>query len=107
MPAKRVSLTDIILPDIRSEMDELQADMREIVATQEAANAANGGVKRREITQVPEQVGTVYVADDTGLSASDVSSTLPRPTIALVTPDTVPVKEGEAKGALEVSTGCT
>lgn len=68
VPAKRVSLTDIILPDIRSEMDDLQDDMREIVATQEAANAANGGVKRREITQVPEQVGTVYVADDTGFS---------------------------------------
>lgn len=68
VPAKRVSLTDIILPDIMTEMDDLQEAMREVAATQEAANAANGGVKRREITQVPEQVGTVYVADDTGFS---------------------------------------
>ena len=41
----------------------------------------------------------VCVAVDTGLLASDVLSTLPRPTIALVTPETVPVNVGEAIGA--------
>jgi hypothetical protein len=36
------------------------------------------------------------VADDTGLSISAVLSTLPRPTMALVIPDTVPVKVGDS-----------
>ena len=68
VPTKRISLTDIILPDIQREMEELQEAMREAVATQQAADAANGGVKRRQITSVPEQVGSVYVADDTAFS---------------------------------------
>ena len=68
VPVKRVSLTDIILPDIQREMEALQDAMREVVATQQAADAANGGVKRRQITSVPEQVGSVYVADDTAFS---------------------------------------
>ena len=68
VPAKRINLTDIILPDIQREMESLQDAMREVMATQKAADAANGGVKRREITSVPEQVGSVYVADDTAFS---------------------------------------
>ncbi len=68
VPAKRINLTDIILPDIQREMESLQDAMREVMATQQAADAANGGVKRREITSVPEQVGSVYVADDTAFS---------------------------------------
>lgn len=68
VPTKRVSLTDIILPDIQREMETLQDAMREVVATQQAADAANGGMKRRQITSVPEQVGSVYVADDTAFS---------------------------------------
>lgn len=68
VPAKRINLTDIILPDIQREMESLQDAMREVMATQQAADAANGGVKRREITSVPEQVGSVYVAGDTAFS---------------------------------------
>lgn len=68
VPAKRIDLKDIILPISKEPMDKLMNDIRSAVATQEAANAANGGVKRRKITQVPEQVGTVYVAGDTGFS---------------------------------------
>ena len=68
VPAKRINLTDIILPDIQREMESLQDAMREVMSTQQAADAANGGVKRREITSVPEQVGSVYVADDTAFS---------------------------------------
>lgn len=68
VPAKRIELKDVLLPMAKEPMDQLMDDIRSAVATQEAANAANGGVKRREITQVPEQVGTVYVAGDTGFS---------------------------------------
>lgn len=68
VPAKRIDLKDIILPIFKGENDALMNEMRSSVATQEAANAANGGVKRRKITQVPEQVGTVYVSGDTGFS---------------------------------------
>jgi hypothetical protein len=42
----------------------------------------------------------VWVAVDTGLLASEVLSTFPRPTCVAVTPETVPVKVGEAVGAL-------
>ena len=45
----------------------------------------------------------VCVAVLTGLSASAVLSTFPRPTIALVIPPTVPVKVGDAKGAAPVT----
>jgi len=41
----------------------------------------------------------------TGLSASAVLSALPKPTIDLVIPPTVPVKFGEAKGALSANPG--
>ena len=41
----------------------------------------------------------VCVAVDTGLFASDVLSTLPKPTILLVIPETVPVNVGLANGA--------
>ncbi|WP_418751052.1 DHHW family protein [Frisingicoccus sp.] len=68
VPAKRISLTDIILPNIQRNMESVQEAMREAVSTQQAADAANGGVKRRQIKSVPEQVGTVYVADDTAFS---------------------------------------
>ena len=39
----------------------------------------------------------------TGLSASAVLSTFPKPTIDLVIPPTVPVKVGEANGAAPVT----
>lgn len=68
VPTKRISLTDIILPNIQRNMESLQESMREAVSTQQAADAANGGVKRRQIKSVPEQVGSVYVADDTAFS---------------------------------------
>ena len=42
----------------------------------------------------------------TGLSASDVLFTLPKPTIADVIPDTVPVNVGEASGAFEYKAVC-
>ena len=42
-------------------------------------------------------------AVDTGLLASDVFVTLPRPTIALVMPLTVPVKVGLLSGAFDAS----
>lgn len=68
VPAKRISLTDIVLPHIQQEMDNLQESIQERIKTQQAADAANGGIKRRQITNVPEQVGSVYVADDTAFS---------------------------------------
>lgn len=68
VPTKRVSLTDIILPNIQRNMESLRESMQEAVSTQQAADAANGGVKRRQIKSVPEQVGSVYVADDTAFS---------------------------------------
>ena len=43
------------------------------------------------------------VAADSGFDASDVLSTLPSPTMALVIPDTVPVKVGLLVGALVLS----
>ena len=43
----------------------------------------------------------VWVALDTGLLASDVLSTFPRPTIPLLIPLTVPVNVGLAKGAFK------
>jgi hypothetical protein len=45
----------------------------------------------------------VWVADDTGLFASDVLSIFPKPTIDLVIPETVPVKVGSARFALSSS----
>ena len=42
----------------------------------------------------------------TGLAASDVLSTEPRPTIVLVIPPTVPVNVGDAKSALRLSAVC-
>ena len=45
----------------------------------------------------------VCVAVDTGLLASDVLSTLPRPTWVFVTPATVPVNVGESIGAKSAS----
>ena len=42
----------------------------------------------------------------TGLFASDVLFTLPKPTIAEVIPDTVPVNVGEASGAFESKAVC-
>lgn len=68
VPTKRISLTDIILPPTMEKMETAKESIRRIIETQEAAYAANGGVKRREITNAPEQVGTVYVADDTAFS---------------------------------------
>ncbi len=68
VPAKRISLMDIVLPNIQQEMDSLQESIKESIETQRAADAANGGAKRRQITNVPEQVGSVYVADDTAFS---------------------------------------
>ena len=41
---------------------------------------------------------------DTGLFASEVLSTLPRPTIVAVIPATVPVKVGELRVAIVAST---
>ena len=43
------------------------------------------------------------MSDEIGLFASDVLSTLPRPTIVLSIPDTVPVNIGEARSALAES----
>ena len=68
VPAERMSLTSILLPLTQNQLEDFQVRVRDEMATQEAANAANGGVKRRKITQAPEQVGTVYVADDTAFS---------------------------------------
>ena len=68
VPAKRISLMDIVLPNIQQEMDSLQESIQERIETQRAADAANGGAKRRQITNVPEQVGSVYVAGDTAFS---------------------------------------
>ncbi len=68
VPTERLTLTSILLPLTQAELEEFQVRIRDEVATQEAANAANGGEKRRKITQAPEQVGTVYVADDTAFS---------------------------------------
>lgn len=68
VPAKRISLMDIVLSNIQQEMDSLQESIQERIETQRAADAANGGAKRRQITNVPEQVGSVYVADDTAFS---------------------------------------
>ena len=68
VPAKRISLMDIVLPNIQQEMDSLQESIQERIETQRAADAANGGAKRRQITNVPEQVGSGYVADDTAFS---------------------------------------
>ena len=45
----------------------------------------------------------VCVAAEIGLLASEVLSTLPKPTIVLSIPDTVPVKVGDAKGAFNAS----
>ena len=45
----------------------------------------------------------VCVAVDMGLDRSEVSSTLPKPTIALVIPDTVPSNTGLFIGALALT----
>lgn len=47
VPAKRISLTDIILPNIQRNMESVQEAMREAVSTQQAEDAANAGVKRQ------------------------------------------------------------
>ena len=49
------------------------------------------------------RLSAVCCAVETGLFVSLVLSTLPKPTIDLVIPFTVPVKVGLAKGALSVS----
>ena len=49
----------------------------------------------------------VCVAVDIGLFASDVLSTLSKPTILLVIPETVPVNVGFAKGATVVKSTAT
>ena len=41
-----------------------------------------------------------------GFALSAVLSTLPNPTIALVMPPTVPVKDGDASGALKSRAAC-
>jgi len=48
----------------------------------------------------------VCVAVDTGLFASLVLSTLPKPTIVLSIPLTVPVKVGDAKSAFKFKAVC-
>ena len=48
----------------------------------------------------------VWVAVDTGLFASVVLSTLPRPTIVLVIPATVPVNVGLSRGAFKFRRVC-
>ena len=48
----------------------------------------------------------VCVKVEMGLPRSEVLSTLPKPTIALVIPVTVPVKVGLARGALALSAVC-
>ena len=45
----------------------------------------------------------VCCAVDTGLLASEVLFTLPKPTMVAVIPETVPVKVGEASGAFNAS----
>lgn len=75
VPTERLTLTSILLPLTQDQLEDFQVRIRDEVATQEAANAANGGVKRRKITQAPEQVGTVYVADDTAFSLYGFSQT--------------------------------
>lgn len=75
IPTERVTLTSILLPTTQEKMDDFKNMIRDELATQEAADAANGGKKRRKITQAPEQVGTVYVADDTAFSLYGFSQT--------------------------------
>lgn len=75
VPAERLTLTSILLPLTQDQLENFQVRIRDEIATQEAADAANGGVKRRKITQAPEQVGTVYVADDTAFSLYGFSQT--------------------------------
>ena len=53
-------------------------------------------------TVVFRAVRACCVAVEMGLSASVVLSTLPRPTMLLLTPETVPVKVGLLSGALAV-----
>lgn len=60
--AVKVSVGDLIREDMMSKALAGIEDSE----TAQAALAAGGGKKRREITQVPEQVGSVYVAGDTG-----------------------------------------
>jgi len=52
-------------------------------------------------------INAVCVAVDIGLLTSEVLSTLPKPTILLVIPDTVPVNVGFAKGATVVKSTAT
>ncbi len=60
--AVKVDMTDLIREEL---MTRALAGIEDS-ETAQAALAAGGGKKRREITQVPEQVGSVYVAGDTG-----------------------------------------
>ncbi len=60
--AIKVDIGDLISEDM---MTKALAGVEDS-ETAKAALAAGGGEKRREITQVPEQVGSVYVAGDTG-----------------------------------------
>ena len=46
------------------------------------------------------------MAVEIGLLASDVLSTLPKPTMAAVMPETVPVKVGEALSAFKSRAAC-
>ena len=68
VPAERSSFASFYLPATKQRVEDFRILIRDNLATQEAADAANGGVKRRKITQVPEQFGSVYVADDTAFS---------------------------------------
>ncbi|MEE1242729.1 DHHW family protein [Frisingicoccus sp.] len=68
IPKERIKLTDILLPSTKMRMEDLDNEIKAAIETQRAADAANGGAKRREITKVPEQVGTVYVSGDTAFS---------------------------------------
>ena len=89
--------------------------VRDVQLTAPAADIDAFVVVPSEIASVPVKVGeakvafrsrAVCVALDTGLLASLVLFTLPKPTMALVMPPTVPVKVGEANGALALRAVC-
>ena len=64
---------------------------------------ANGAIKAKEVLTSEEfafKSNAVWVAVLIGFNKSVVLSTLPKPTIDLEIPPTVPVNVGEAKGAI-------
>lgn len=75
IPTERVTMTSILPTSTQKKMETFKNTIRDELATQEAADAANGGKKRRKITKAPEQVGSVYVADDTAFSLYGFSQT--------------------------------